>query len=73
MKRKYKVVAKYEFEMVGSSANEVANTLEMLLDSLVECHSNVHTGNDPDFPEHFTGKYPRRMSTVATRINNKKS
>lgn len=62
----YKVVAKYEFEMVGQKKEQVVFDLGVLLDSLVECHSNMHTGNDADFPENFTGKYPKRISCVAT-------
>lgn len=62
-KRKvYKVSAKYEFEMVGTSKDDVDITLETLLDSLVECHSNIHTGSSDDFPENFTGKYPKKIS-----------
>lgn len=62
-KRKvYKVTAKYEFEMVGTSKEDVDINLQTLLDSLVECHSNIHTGLPDDYPEDFTGEYPKKIS-----------
>lgn len=68
MKNKvYTVTAKYEFEMVGTSKEDVKGMLDVLMNSLVECHSNVHTGNDADFPEYFTGTYPRRVSCIIKR------
>ena len=71
MARKYKVVAKYEFEMVGTSAQRVLENLDVLMDALVECHSNEQTcGEVGDFEE-FTGKYPKRISAKATLIREK--
>lgn len=65
-KKTYKVIAKFEFEMVGTSANDVIGDLKVLMDSLVECHSNANTGCDDDYPENFTGKPPVALSLKAT-------
>lgn len=52
--------------MVGTSANDVIGDLKVLMDSLVECHSNANTGCDDDYPENFTGKPPVALSLKAT-------
>ena len=68
----YKVTAKYEFEMIGTSKESVMSNLDVLFDTLVECHSNIHTGAGADWPEEFTGKYPKKISCSAKLVNNKK-
>lgn len=68
----YKVTAKYEFEMIGTSKESVMSNLDVLMDSLVECHSNEIEDNDPDFYAEFTGKYPKKISCSVKLVNNKK-
>lgn len=70
--KKFRVVARYEFEMVGKDKNDVMGALDVLFDSLVECHSNAHTDSDPDMYENFTGKYPVKLSCKAYEIKDKK-
>jgi hypothetical protein len=58
----YDVSAKYIFRMTGTSKDDVTCALDILFDSLVECHSSAGAGG------RFTGKFPIKVSVVAKPV-----